>query len=564
MPPGSLPLCRCMTHPGRRKIFKNLKIGARLGLGFGLLLALLMLMAGIAALQMGRLANNTFYYAVNLVPSYEAVHEIALALSDMRRFENQHVLLNTDAGMDEVETKIALQRKGIAAGLDKYGRDLVSDDTDKQAMDQVKPALDAYYAEWEKVRLVSRNSSTDLTQTEAATKLLLSDSNRKYEVAHEAVQKWWDYNVKLSKDQELTSQATYKSARVTLFAMISAALALGITAAVLITKSIVVPIRRAMQLVSTVADGDLSSRIEAQGKDETAQLLQALGRMNDNLAHIVGQVRSSSASIATGSAEIAMGNQDLSQRTEEQASNLQQAAASMEQLSGTVRTNADTAGRVSRMAAQASVTAAQGGQKVSAVVATMQDIAASSKKIAEIISVIDGIAFQTNILALNAAVEAARAGEQGRGFAVVASEVRSLAGHSATAAKEIKSLIDASVEKVEAGAKQVNEAGASMDEIVTQAHQVSQLIGEISSATAEQSVGIRQVGEAVTHLDHVTQQNAALVEESAAAAESLKRQAAVLAEVVSVFKLASRNGGESHAVSTVAFVMLKNDRLRQT
>jgi methyl-accepting chemotaxis protein len=276
--------------------------------------------------------------------------------------------------------------------------------------------------------------------------------------------------------------------------------------------------------------------------------------MNDSLARFVGLVRNSSDSIATGSAEIATGNQDLSQRTEEQASNLQQTAASMEQMGATVKNNAETAQQANSLANRASAAAAKGGEVVGAVVATMQDIANSSKKIVDIIGVIDGIAFQTNILALNAAVEAARAGEQGRGFAVVASEVRSLAGRSADAAKEIKSLIGASVEKVEVGARQVNEAGASMVEIVAQVQRVTELIAEISSATAEQSTGIGQVGEAVTQLDQVTQQNAALVEESAAAAESLKHQAAALAQVVSVFKLSQHGSavGSGHLTAVAA------------
>ncbi|CAN5874863.1 hypothetical protein BH11PSE8_BH11PSE8_20460 [soil metagenome] len=262
-----------------------------------------------------------------------------------------------------------------------------------------------------------------------------------------------------------------------------------------------------------------------------------LGRMNSNLARIVGQVRNSSDSIATGSAQIAIGNADLSQRTEEQASNLQQTSASMEQLSDTVKQNAQTAEHADKMAGEAAAAAVKGGQMVDSVVATMDRIAASSRKIADIIGVIDGIAFQTNILALNAAVEAARAGEHGRGFAVVASEVRSLAGRSADAAKEIKTLIGASVDQVEAGARQANEAGVSMGEIVLQVQQVTQLISEMTGATTEQATGIAQVGDAMTQLDQVTQQNAALVEESAAAAESLQHQARQLVQAVSVFRL---------------------------
>ena len=297
-------------------------------------------------------------------------------------------------------------------------------------------------------------------------------------------------------------------------------------------------------IAQRVAEGDLSS-IQRARSAPADSVLASLAAMQTSLASIVSQVRQGSDNIATGSSQIAMGNADLSQRTEEQASNLQQTAASMEQLSGTVKISAATAGQANQLASSAAAAAAQGGEAVGTVVKTMQEIAASSRQIADIIGVIDGIAFQTNILALNAAVEAARAGEQGRGFAVVASEVRSLAGRSAQAAKEIKQLIDASVGKVDAGTRQVNDAGVSMTEIVDQVHRVSQLIGELSSASAEQAIGIGQVGEAVMQLDQVTQQNAALVEESAAAADSLQHQANALADVVRVFKLGDAGHGNS-------------------
>ena len=271
--------------------------------------------------------------------------------------------------------------------------------------------------------------------------------------------------------------------------------------------------------------------------DGMAQLLRALQSMTDGLVGIVSQVRNSSDSIATGSSEIAMGNADLSQRTEEQASNLQQTAASMEQMNVTIKQNADTARTANQLATSASQVAAKGGEVVSQVVSTMEDITASSRKISEIISVIDGIAFQTNILALNAAVESARAGEHGRGFAVVAGEVRNLAQRSAEAAKEIKTLIGASVERVEQGTAQVDEAGVTMTEVVSSIRRVTDLMGEISAASNEQAQGVAQVGEAVTHMDQATQQNAAQVEEMAAAAESLNSQALALVQVVGAFHL---------------------------
>ena len=345
------------------------------------------------------------------------------------------------------------------------------------------------------------------------------------------------YQVQRSAEQAGEAAGLIQSYRTTVLVAGVAGLAL----LVLLSWVVVQRIRRSLGEVALVAqrigEGDLSQPIHAQGRGEVAQMMRAMEGMQSSLVRIVGDVRHSSDSIATGSSEIATGNADLSQRTEEQASNLQQTAASMEQITSTVKNNSDTAQRAAVLAGTASAAAVKGGEVVGQVVATMQDIAAASKKITDIIAVIDGIAFQTNILALNAAVEAARAGEQGRGFAVVASEVRSLAQRTASAAKEIKTLIGASVEKVDNGAQLVTNAGQSMEDIVTQVKRVSDLIGEISSATGEQTIGISQVGEAVTQLDQVTQQNAALVEQSAAAADSLKHQAAKLAQIVSVFRL---------------------------
>ncbi len=529
-----------MTQKGKLTMFKNLKIGTRLGLGFGVLLTLLTVMAGGAAWQKGRLAAVSSTYAADLVPSAQAQHEIALSLASIRRFENRHILMNTDAEMDEVEAKIEASRKTIAANLDRYAKELVSDDADRQAMNTVKDALDDYYAEWEKVRLVSRKTVSDLTQAAAATKLLVGDSARKFEIALDAVDQWWGLNVKLSTEQSANAASTYSSAKDTLLALVAAALALGIAAGMLITRSIVGPIRQAVQLASTVAAGDLSSRIDTQGKDEAAQLLQALDGMQSSLIGVVANVRSNAEGVATASAQIAQGNLDLSGRTEEQASALEETAASMDQLGSTVKQNADNARQANHLAQSASTVAIEGGVVVGQVVETMKGINDSSRKIADIIGVIDGIAFQTNILALNAAVEAARAGEQGRGFAVVASEVRSLAGRSAEAAKEIKALITASVERVEQGSVLVDKAGATMTEVVTSIKRVTDMVSEISAASVEQSAGVSQVGVAVTQMDQATQQNAALVEESAAAAESLKVQAHQLVQAVAVFKLSQK------------------------
>ncbi|NMM75806.1 chemotaxis protein [Rhodococcus sp. SRB_17] len=315
------------------------------------------------------------------------------------------------------------------------------------------------------------------------------------------------------------------------------ALVLAVVLGFWITRSITNPIQTSLTLAESVAKGDLTMRVEIQGKDETAKLLASLKAMQESLARVVGGVRQNAEGVATASAQIASGNNDLSQRTEEQASALQQTAASMEQLGSTVKQNSDSAKQANQLAQTASAVAVKGGEVVAQVVETMKGINESSRKISDIISVIDGIAFQTNILALNAAVEAARAGEQGRGFAVVASEVRSLAGRSAEAAKEIKSLINASVERVEQGSQLVEQAGTTMTEVVGSIGRVTDMMGEISAASAEQSQGVAQIGEAVAQMDHVTQQNAALVEESAGAAQSLNSQAQQLVQSVAVFNL---------------------------
>ena len=385
-------------------------------------------------------------------------------------------------------------------------------------------------------------AAVDKGDTAAAQTSLWSQAKPQYVQWLASINKLIDFEEARIQEMNKLAIAQADGFRAVMLTALALALVCGIGLALMISRSIVNQLGAEPDALGDaarrVSEGDLNP-VPGAAQAPAGSVLASLGAMQASLASVVGQVRHASDSIATGSVEIAGGNSDLSQRTEQQASNLQKTAASMEQMNATVKANADTARQATQLATSARAAAEIGGQVVSRVVATMDDITASSKKIVDIIGVIDGIAFQTNILALNAAVEAARAGEQGRGFAVVASEVRSLAQRSAEAAKEIKSLIGSSVEKVEAGSKLVGDAGASMDDIVAQVQRVSVLIGEISSSTIEQTTGIGQVSAAVTQLDHSTQQNAALVEESAAAAESLKDQAQQLVQAVAVFKLSS-------------------------
>ena len=354
----------------------------------------------------------------------------------------------------------------------------------------------------------------------------------------------------VANTEKTVAEAEAGSRRATFLSLLAMVLGSGaaIAAGVLVSRSIVRPLDRAVEVARTVAAGDLRARIEVTSNDETGQLLQALKDMNASLKQIVSRVRSGAEAIGVASGEIARGNLDLSSRTEQQAGALEETASSMEELTSAVRQNSDNARQAKQLAISACDVASRGGEVVERAVGTMAAITASSKQIVDIIGVIDGIAFQTNILALNAAVEAARAGEQGRGFAVVASEVRNLAQRSAIAAKEIKALIGDSVERVEAGSALVNEAGATMTEIVASVKRVTQIMGEISAASAEQGAGIEQVNVAVTELDTTTQQNAALVEEAAAAAEALREQTVALNEVVGVFRLDGEAAGTAPAV----------------
>ena len=383
---------------------------------------------------------------------------------------------------------------------------------------------------------------------EAAALNASTDAAPKFSALRETVFTLLDLQGTAAAQEYATAQGHYENIFMTSVVVMILGVSLAIIVGFLLIRAIVGPLNEAIAVANAVAAGDLTSRIEANSTNETGRLLQALRTMNDNLADLVGKVRTGTDSITTASSEIASGNSDLSQRTEEQASSLEETASSMEELTSTVRQNADNARQANQLAAGASEVAVKGGAVVGQVVQTMSSINESSKKIVDIISVIDGIAFQTNILALNAAVEAARAGEQGRGFAVVATEVRTLAQRSAAAAKEIKELISDSVSKVEDGTRLVDEAGSTMDEIVSAVKRVTDIMAEISAASQEQSSGIEQVNQAVTQMDEVTQQNAALVEEAAAAAESMQEQAQTLTQAVSTFKL---SGGGSHTPTPV-------------
>jgi methyl-accepting chemotaxis protein len=410
------------------------------------------------------------------------------------------------------------------------------------------PEEQALFDDVGKARVAYINSRDEIVrlkkdgQAEAADKLLTEVFLPSSKVYLERMQNFLDYQRQSIDKTAAGIDSANSNGRVLLLMFGLAMLAVGVVAAWSITRGITAPLAAANELAERVADRNLvpSGQGAPARADEIGQLQTTLRRMRESLSETIGGIRDVAESIGTASAEIASGNQDLSARTEKAASSLQQTASAMEELTSTVQQSAASAGQANSLAVSAANVAQRGGDVVGQVVHTMDEINASSRKIADIIGVIDGIAFQTNILALNAAVEAARAGEQGRGFAVVASEVRSLAGRSADAAKEIKSLIGSSVERVQAGSTLVAEAGRTMEELVGAVQRVKDIMSEISTATAEQSDGIAQVNLAITQLDQVTQQNAALVEESTAAAESLREQARTLTDAVGTFRVGQR------------------------
>ena len=392
----------------------------------------------------------------------------------------------------------------------------------------------------------------------AAVALVQGALAKNYVPVHDNMKALVKLQLDVAKSEYDAAIARFESAEMVAIGLIVFGLVAGLAMGMWLIRGIARSLAEALRVANSVAAGDLTARITIDSNDEIGQLLKALQKMNDGLVEIVAEVRGGTDTIATASSQIAAGNLDLSSRTEQQASSLEETASSMEELTSTVKQNADNARQANALAATASDVASRGGAVIGNVVNTMEEINSSARQIVDIIGVIDGIAFQTNILALNAAVEAARAGEQGRGFAVVASEVRNLAQRSAAAAKEIKSLIGNSVERVDQGSKLVNEAGATMQEIVESVRRVTDIMGEITAASFEQTAGIDQINVAITQMDQVTQQNAALVEEASAASEAMQEQAEKLALVVSVFKLDSSSVVAVRAVPathqrTVAF-----------
>ncbi|KFJ09444.1 methyl-accepting chemotaxis (MCP) signaling domain protein [Delftia acidovorans] len=530
--------------------FRNLKLAHKLLASF---IALLLLTAGLglfSVVQLDRVNRTATDLAHHWMPAERVIMEMRYQLQRYRSQTMQHVLATS---MDEM----AIYDKSMPAlwsellknqqAFERYANTA----RERELMAGIKDDLGQYAQHTAKIVDLSHALRTD-----EASEVLRGDSVKTSRAINAKLDELLKINAQGIEDANQAGDDIFTAARWWVIALLAGAVLFGLGMALLIARSVARPLQQAVSLAQAVAAGDLGSRIEVHGKDETGQLLQALQHMNESLQRIVGQVRQGTDSIATASGQIASGNQDLSARTEEQASSLEQTAASMEELTSTVKQNGANAQQANQLAAAASQVAVRGGSAVAQVVQTMSAINDASRKIVDIIGVIDSIAFQTNILALNAAVEAARAGDQGRGFAVVASEVRTLAQRSAAAAKEIKQLIDDSVGKVEEGSAQVDSAGKTMEEIVASVRRVTDIMGEISAASHEQTAGIEQVNQAVTQMDQMTQQNAALVEESAAATGALQAQAKALAEVVSVFKLSPSTGmlGNSRGVNHAAAV----------
>ena len=512
----------------------NFKISTRLAANSGAMILILLACIALGISVLGKVNDNTTAIVKDALPkSFQATQSLTDANSIALALRNT-MLSDNDDDRRQQRALIGQSQQQLQAKLDWLQQNIYL----PQGKAILARALDAnaqYKASVAHMLTLIDQSSE--TEQRAYLNGTVRPIFRTYQAAMDEMVA---FQVKRMNNYSDNAAQTYADSRVLMLALGAGALLMAMGLGWWIVRSITGPLHQAVAVAHTVAAGDLSSRIDVTSTDETGQLLDALRHMNDSLVRIVGDVREGTVSIGSASSQIAAGNLDLSARTEQQASALQQTAASMEELTSTVRQNADNAHRANDLAATASAVASKGGDVVAQVVQTMDSINASSKKIADIIGVIDGIAFQTNLLALNAAVEAARAGEHGRGFAVVAQEVRTLAHRSAAAAKEIKVLIDGSVAQVDSGTQLVDQAGATMQDIVQSIRHVTDIMGEISAASREQSVGIEQINHAVSEMDSVTQQNAALVEQASAAAAAMQEQAEALSGAVSVFKLDAR------------------------
>ena len=516
------------------KLINNMRVGSRLGAAFGLIILLLIIVSATAVIKISSINSSIEQIVNDRYVKVRLAFDVRDGVNDQIKFLRGIVI---DTKNPEQNKKRYLQLddtiKQTNLAMDKIAA-IQSTPTGKQKIKALQDASDVFEAG--KVELIRLAQAGDM---EGATEYVL----RKLTTSQNA---YLGLATAFADSQDAQLQAEGKKAVADGQTAIELTLVFSLIAVLLamimgyfLTRSIIRPLGTAVQVAESVAAGDLTTEIRVTSSDETGQLMQGLKNMNENLLRIVTEVRSGTQAISSASSQIAAGNLDLSSRTEEQASSLEETASAMEQITATVKQNAENARQANQLAAQASRVAVEGGEVVGQVVSTMEGINVSSRKIVDIISVIDGIAFQTNILALNAAVEAARAGEQGRGFAVVASEVRNLAQRSASAAKEIKVLIDDSVSKVDNGTQLVAKAGATMAEVVSSVKNVTDIVGEISIASHEQSTGIEEINKAITQMDEVTQQNAALVQEASSAAYSLNEQAERLAESISIFKVSA-------------------------
>ena len=519
--------------------FANLKIGTKLGLAFASMLALTLLLGSVALWQVERLNQALHGISENALPSVAETGNMRSQWNRYRRLESHLLTPQSESAAQTLDQQSQSVLALISESEQRY-KALEQSAQEQQLLQAYQQQRDSYLAVHQRFTdaalTLHRSGNTDPAALVQLQSMYTQEGEPAFAALAETVGKLSSINQNNAEVLRTDSATVKTSAMWWVLGSMASSAALALLFAVLVTRSLSRPAHQAMQAATQIAAGDLTHPIQARSSDEMGTLMATMEQMRHSLSTVVQRVRSNAESVATASEEISSGTTDLSSRTEEQASALEETAASMEQLSSTVRQNADSALQANQLALSASQVAQQGGEVVGEVVESMRSITESSHKIADIIGVIDGIAFQTNILALNAAVEAARAGEQGRGFAVVAAEVRSLAGRSAEAAKEIKQLIHSSVSRVEAGSALVERAGHTMSEVVGAIRRVTDLVGEISAASTEQSQGVAQVGEAITQMDTTTQQNAALVEESAAAADSLKRQAQELVQAVSHFK----------------------------